>query len=51
MDWEIELRPLKPGSPHLNGKVDRSQETDLDELYETADLKSPNLETQLLECI
>ena len=27
-----------PASPHLNGKVERSQKTDLEEFYATADL-------------
>jgi len=34
----IKFRPNKPGSPHLNGKVERSQKTDLEEFYATADL-------------
>lgn len=49
MDWGIKFRPVKPGSPHLNGKVERSQKTDLDEFYATVELKSSDLETQLLE--
>ena len=28
--WGIKFRPIKPGSPHLNGKVERSQKTDFD---------------------
>lgn len=40
---------MKPGSPHLNGKVERSQKTDLDEFYATVDLKSSDLKMQLLE--
>ncbi len=31
MAWGIKCRPIKPGSPHLNGKVERSQKTDLEE--------------------
>ncbi len=27
------LRPIRPRSPHLNGKVERSQQTDLMEFY------------------
>lgn len=34
----IKFRPNKPGSPHLNGKVERSQKTDLEEFYATTDL-------------
>ena len=29
MKYSIKFRPVKPGSPHLNGKVERSQQTDL----------------------
>jgi transposase InsO family protein len=28
MEYGIKFRPLKPASPHLNGKVERSQRTD-----------------------
>lgn len=38
MEYSIKFRPNKPGSPHLNGKVERSQKTDLEEFYATADL-------------
>jgi len=31
MSLGIKFRPNKPGSPHLNGKVERSQKTDLEE--------------------
>lgn len=30
---KIKLRPIRPRSPHLNGKVERSQQTDLMEFY------------------
>jgi hypothetical protein len=33
----------------LNGKVERSQRTDLDEFYSTVDLRDPELEQQLAE--
>ena len=29
MDYGIKFRPIKPACPHLNGKVERSQRTDL----------------------
>lgn len=45
----IKFRPIKPGMPHLNGKVERSQKTDLDEFYSTVDLKSSDLEERLDE--
>ena len=38
MEYGIKFRPIKPKSPHLNGKVERSQQTDLREFYATADL-------------
>ena len=40
MEYSIKFRPIKPGSPHLNGKVERSQKTDLEEFYATADLSN-----------
>ncbi len=49
MEWGIKFRPIKPGSPHLNGKVERAQRTDLDEFYSTVDIKGsdlPNLLSQ-----
>jgi transposase InsO family protein len=49
MEWGITFRPIKPGLPHLNGKVERSQRTDLDEFYSTVDIGSPDLEQQLQE--
>jgi len=49
MEYGIKFRPNKPGSPHLNGKVERSQKTDLEEFYPTVDLKSADLENLLSE--
>jgi transposase InsO family protein len=49
MKFSIKFRPIKPGSPHLNGKVERSQKTDFDEFYSTVDLKASDLEDQLQE--
>lgn len=43
MEWGIKFRPIKPGSPHLNGKVERTQRTYLDEFYSTVDIKDPDL--------
>ena len=43
LEWGIKFRPIKPASPHLNGKVERSQRTDLDEFYSTVDIKDPLL--------
>lgn len=47
MEYGIKFRPIKPASPHLNGKVERSQRTDLDEFYSSIDIKSPNLAEEL----
>jgi transposase InsO family protein len=43
----IKFRPIRPASPHLNGKVERSHQTDLAEFYGTADLKAPSLRAEL----
>ena len=49
LEWGIKFRPIKPASPHLNGKVERSQRTDLDEFYSTVDIKDPLLPDLLAE--
>jgi len=49
MDRCIRFRPLPPRSPHLNGKVERSQKTDLDEFWSTVDLKDPELSLRVSE--
>lgn len=43
------FRPIKPASPHLNDKVERSQKTDREEFWAVADLNSPELELRLAE--
>lgn len=43
MTWGIKFRPTKPRSPHLNGKVERTQRADLEEFWATADPKSVDL--------
>lgn len=45
----VKFRPIKPRSPHLNGKVERSQKTDLQEFYSTVSLDDPELETKIEE--
>jgi transposase InsO family protein len=50
MEYSIKFRPNKPGSPHLNGKVERSQKTDLEEFYATADLSNFELLKDELKC-
>ena len=49
MKFSIKFRPIRPGAPHLNGKVERSQRTDLDEFYSSVDLKAQDLKDQLQE--
>ena len=49
MEFGIKFRPNKPGSPHLNGKVERSQKTDKSEFYATVDLAAYNLDELLAE--
>jgi transposase InsO family protein len=44
----IKWRPIKPRQPHLNGKVERVQQTALDEFYATLDLDHLD-DQQLLE--
>jgi len=48
-DYGIMFRPNKPGSPQLNGKVERSQKTDKVEFYALADLDDPELGDRLSE--
>ena len=45
--YGIKFRPNKPGSPHLNGKVERSQKTDKTEFYATVDLTTKDLNEHL----
>ena len=49
MEYGIKFRPLKPASPHLNGKVERSQRTDLEEFYPTVDLRAEDLLERLCD--
>ena len=42
MDWGIKLRPIRPRAPHLNGKVERAQKTDVDEFYAPVEVKQPD---------
>jgi transposase InsO family protein len=50
MSLSIKFRPNKPASPHLNGKVERSQKTDLEEFYAVTDLSDfEKLKEQLSE--
>lgn len=49
MKWGIKFRPIKPRSLHLNGKVQRTQRTDLEEFYALEDIYDPNLSEKLQE--
>lgn len=49
MELGIKFRPNKPASPHLNGKVERSQKTDKAEFYATIDIKSDDIDILLAE--
>ena len=49
MELGIKFRPNKPGSPHLNGKVERSQKTDKTEFYATIDTTAENIDDLLAE--
>lgn len=48
MKHGIKFRPNKPGSPHLNGKVERSQRTDKEEFYSTVNLNLEELKNETL---
>tara|TARA_B100001059_G_C17755225_1_gene539492 strand:+ start:158 stop:1123 length:966 start_codon:yes stop_codon:yes gene_type:complete len=48
MDYGIKFRPNKPASPHLNGKVERSQRTDKEEFYSTVKLDLDELKNETL---
>lgn len=43
----IRWRPIAPGKPHLNGKVERVQRTIWDELYSRLNLKTANVADEL----
>jgi transposase InsO family protein len=44
----IKFRPIKPKSPHLNGKVERTQQTDKSEFWRLLDLTDLSLDLKLL---
>ena len=48
-DHCIKFRPVKPASPHLNGKVERSHKTDREEFWAVADPNSPDQELRFAE--
>lgn len=48
-EYCIKFRPDKPASPHLNGKVERSQKTDNAEFYAGVDHSTTDLNERLAE--
>ena len=44
LGWGIKFRPVRPASPHLNGKVERVQKTDLQEFYSVIDISNRTAE-------
>jgi transposase InsO family protein len=44
----IKFRPIKPKTPHLNGKVERSQQTDKNEFWSLLDLSDKSLDLNAL---
>jgi hypothetical protein len=40
MEWGIKFRSIKQRSPHLNGKVERVQQTDLQDLQNASLLEN-----------
>lgn len=50
MKYCIKFRPIKPAFPHLNGKIERSQKTDLEEFYATAELDDFEKLREELKC-
>ena len=49
--WAIKFCPVKPRSPHLNGKVERVQKTVLYKFNAISDLDDPELQTSLDEWV
>jgi transposase InsO family protein len=49
MEHCIKFRPVRPRSPHLNGKVERAQRTDLEEFYAIVSLQDTHLRNRLSE--
>ena len=49
MEYGIKFRPIRPASPHLNGKVERSQKTDKIEFWANCDLADPDLDMRLAD--
>lgn len=48
-DWRIKFRPIRPQSPHLNGKVERVKKAAREEFWSTVDLNDLELVGRLAE--
>lgn len=48
-EYCIKFRPIRPGAPHLNGKVERAQQTDLIEFWALVDFSEDHLSDRLSE--
>lgn len=49
MEYCIKFRPIRPGQPHLNGKVERAQQTDLKEFWALVDFSQDHLSDRLAD--
>jgi transposase InsO family protein len=49
MEYCIKFRPIRPGQPHLNGKVERAQQTVLKEFWALVDFSQDHLSDRLAE--
>ncbi len=48
-EWRITFRPIRPRSPHLDGKVERVQRTAREEFWPTVDLPGTDVADRLAE--
>ncbi len=48
-EYCIKFHPIRPGAPHLNGKVERAQQTDLIEFWALVDFSDNHLSDRLSE--
>jgi hypothetical protein len=49
MEWTIKFHPLSARSPQLNGKVERTQCSDLEGFWATVDPKAADIEDRLAD--
>jgi hypothetical protein len=50
MDRAIKFRPIRPYSPHLNGKSNARDERIVSGFYATVERSDPEMESKLKEC-